>query len=255
MLDLYHAEPTGASARVLIALEEKGIEFRSHYVDMLAFEQYQPPLRQLEPSGEIPVLVREGTAYAGASPLCELLDEAFPDPPLMPADARGRWAVRVWQKYVDDLLAPAVGALAWNAYGARSMPPAARGALADAVERLAPADERPRWRAALAGYGEGLLTRARGRVEEAIGKVEAALADSAWLAGAAYSLADIAALAYFKYLPGLLPERVSESAAPRTLRWLRVLSERPAVRTALARGRAADPFTTAVPAPEEIRWG
>lgn len=255
MLDLFHAEPTGDSARVLIVLEEKGLEFRGHYVDVLALEQYRPPLVELAPGGEMPVLVRDGVASTGASAVCELLEEAFPERPLMPTGARERWCVRVWQKHVDDLLASAVTELAWQAYGGRSLPPPARAECEASLERIVPAEERPRWLAALAGYGEEQLARAHARVEETVVKVEAALAGSEWLAGPMFSLADVAVFAYFNYLPALGSARLNESEAPRALAWLRAISERPAVRTALARGRAADPFTTATPAPEQIRWG
>src|SRR6185437_13757634 len=108
MLGLFHAEPTGDAARVLIVLEEKGLEFRGHYVDVLALEQYRPPLVELAPGGDLPVLVRDGVASACASAVCELLEEAYPERPLMPAGARERWCMRVWQKHVDDIFASAV---------------------------------------------------------------------------------------------------------------------------------------------------
>lgn len=254
MLDLYHAEPNGASARVLIALLEKGLEFAGHYVDVLALEQYRPPVSELSPDGEVPALVHGGEAYTGASAICELLEEEFPQRPLMPSDARARWQVRVWQKSVDDGFAASVCELAWEAFGATSLGPG-RSVLADAVERIVPQDERQRWRDALSGYGSEQLARARGRAASAVDRIETALAGSAWLAGAAYSLADIAVFAYFKYLPVLCAETVNESATPRSLEWLRAVSDRPAVRAALGRGRAADPFAAASPAPEQIRWG
>ena len=255
MLELFYAEPTGDSARVLIALEEKALEFRGHYVDVLALEQYRPPIVELAPGGDIPVLVHDGVASNGASAVCELLEEAYPERPLMPAGVRERWCVRVWQKHVDDILASAVSELAWQAYGERSLPRSARAELEGALERIVPVEERPRWRTALAGYGEEQLARARERVEATVVRIEAALADAEWLAGPMFSLADIAVFAYFKYLPALCGARVSESEAPRALAWLRAVSERPAVRAALAHGRSEDPFSTATPAPEQIRWG
>jgi len=255
MLELFHAEPTGDSARVLIVLEEKALEFRGHYVDVLALEQYHPPLVELAPRGDIPVLVRDGAASVGASAVCELLEEAYPERPLMPTGARERWCVRAWQKHVDDILASAVSELAWQAYAERSLPPPARAELERTLERIVPTEERARWRTALAGYGEEQLARADARVEETVARVEAALEQADWLAGPAFSLADVAVFAYFKYLPALDAARLSESEAPRALAWLRAISERPAVRAALARGRAKDPFTTATPAPEQIRWG
>jgi glutathione S-transferase len=41
-------------------------------------------------------VIRESTV------ICEYLDEAFPEPPLRPADALGRAAMRVWTKAVDE---------------------------------------------------------------------------------------------------------------------------------------------------------
>ena len=173
----------------------------------------------------------------------------------MPPGARVRWCVRVWQKQVDDALAPAVGALAWQAYAERSLTPQARAELEQTLEPIVPPDERPRWRAALAGYSAEALARAAAHVEVAVENIEAALGTHSWLAGEAYSLADVAVFAYLKYLPALDAARLTETRTPRTLAWLRAISERPAVRAALARGRAADPFTTATPAREWIRWG
>jgi len=255
MLDVYHAEPTGASARVLIVLEEKALEFRSHYVDVLALEHCRAPVAELAPGEDLPVLVRGGVASAGVSAVCELLDEAYPERPLMPKGARDRWCARVWQKHVDDVIAPAVSGLAWQAYRERFLQSVTRDELERAVERIEALEERVRWRAALGGYGEEQLARADARVEESLLRVETILSANEWLAGPLFSLADIAVFAYFKYLSGLCGARLSESRTPRTLTWLRAVSQRSPVRAALARGRAHDPFTTATPAPEPIRWG
>ena len=81
MLQLYHWEPNGACARVMIALKEKVLEFESRYVDLLAFEQHSPAFLALSGTGETPVLVRDGEAFTESSYVCEHLDEAFPDPP------------------------------------------------------------------------------------------------------------------------------------------------------------------------------
>ena len=105
MLELYHWEPNGASARVLIALKEKGVAFESRYVDVLAFEQLTPAFLAMNEMGQTPVLVRDGgEAMNESSYVCEYLDEAFPDRPLMAGDAAVRHKIRTWQKYVDDHL-------------------------------------------------------------------------------------------------------------------------------------------------------
>src|SRR6185503_10486301 len=121
MLELHHAEPNAASARVLIALKEKGLEFQSRYLDLLAFEQHAPEFLALNPAGQVPVLVHDGEAFTESSFICEYLDEAFPGPSLLPEKPIDRWAARAWQKYVDDYLAAAVSDLAWAALGRKAL--------------------------------------------------------------------------------------------------------------------------------------
>ncbi len=255
MLDLYHWEPSGASARVMICLDEKGIEYSSHYVDVLAFEQLRPDLLKLSEAGEVPILAHDGAAYTEASYICEYLDEAFAEWPLMPPDARGRWQVRVWQKYVDDGLSASVSELAWHAYGARALGAHAPRELSAAIERIPVQEKREVWKAAVAGLGKEQLARATERIEAAVKNVESTLARSQWLAGSAYSLADIALFSYFNYLPTLCSNLVNDAATQRTMSWLRAVAARPGVRAALARGRARDPYVIAAPGPEQIRWG
>ncbi|MGH8149324.1 MAG: glutathione S-transferase family protein [Steroidobacteraceae bacterium] len=254
MLEVYHWEPNGASGRVLVALAEKRVDFASHYVDLLALEQYEPRFLELSATAEIPLLVLDGAVYGGASELCELLEEIFPQPPLMPAEPRGRWEVRTWQKLVDDGLAASVSELAWQRYGLHGTSAFAPPGLA-AAGRIPLPEQREAWQAALGGYAESRLGEARERVEAAVRKVESSLARSRWLAGPSFSLADVAVFASFNYLPRLCSAVINDAAAPRTLAWLRAVAARPAVHGALARGRAADPYAVAAPGPEQIRWG
>jgi glutathione S-transferase len=254
MLQLYHWEPNGACARVMIALKEKGLEFESRYVDLLAFEQHSPAFLALSGTGETPVLVRDGEAFTESSYVCEHLDEAFPDPPLMPSDPYGRWRARGWQKYVDDYLAAAVADLAWAAFGAGAL----QGRDIDPgriLARVPTHERRAVWAEALAGYDEARLDRARGRVRLAVEKIEAELERGDWLAGAAFSLADIAVFAYLNYLPRLTPAVLDPGAAPRTAAWLERVSGRPGVKAALAMARTPDPYAAAAPGPEHVRWG
>ena len=133
MLELYHWEPNAASARVMITLKEKGLDFQSRYVDVLGFEQHAPEFLKLNETGETPVLTHDGEPFIESSFICEYLNEAFPGAALMPADPYARWQARTWQKYVDDHLAAAVSDLsrassagAPSAFHARSLTAAAR---------------------------------------------------------------------------------------------------------------------------------
>jgi glutathione S-transferase len=249
MLQLYHWEPNAACARVMIALAEKGLDYQSRYVDVLAFEQHRPGFLELNATGETPVLVADGEAFTESSYICEYLDEAFPASPLMPKDALSRWKARAWQKYVDDHLAAYVIDLAWQAYGAKG------GNYETVASRVPVRERRDVWLRLAKGLESDQLERARERIGQCVHKMEQDLAAGPWLAGQSYSLADIAVYSYAAYLPKPAPELVSANAAPRTADWLRRMGERPAVKAALAAGRATDPFAAAAPGPEHVRWG
>ncbi|MEI9964741.1 MAG: glutathione S-transferase N-terminal domain-containing protein [Caulobacteraceae bacterium] len=63
MLELYHYEPNTFSLKALIGLNEKGVDYTSHYVDWVGLEQLGPggPELNLEaehnPEIEGPLLV------------------------------------------------------------------------------------------------------------------------------------------------------------------------------------------------------
>jgi glutathione S-transferase/GST-like protein len=249
MMHLYHWEPNAACARVLIALTEKGLEFQSHYVDVLAFEQHRPEFLKLNAMGETPVLVQGDEAFTESSYICEYLDELEPERPLMPKAPLARWKARAWQKYVDDYLAASISDLAWAAYGQKG------GNFEAVAERVPVKERRDVWTRLAKGLGEDDLDKARERVRLCVEKMEADLAAGPWLAGDDYSLADIAVYAYAAYLPKLTPELVDAAAAPRSADWLKRMGERPAVRAAMGMGRTRDPFATAAPGPEHVRWG
>ena len=248
MIELYHWEPNAASARVLIALGEKGIEFESRYVDMLAFEQFAPAFLALNEAGQAPVLVHRGEAFTEASFICEYLDEAFPGPALLPEAPLDRWAARAWQKEVDDYLAAAVSDLAWAALGE----PKLKGAELEAAVAAVPGKaRRDQWQAAVRGRDAEALDKARERIRLIARKAEADLQGRDWLAPGGFSLADIAVYPYLNYLPRLAPELLGE----RTAAWLERTSARPSVRAAEAISQTGDPYGVAAPGPEHIRWG
>ena len=248
MIELYHWEPNAASARVLIALKEKGLEFQSRYVDLEAFEQFAPEFLALNEAGQAPVLVRDGEAFTEASFICEYLDEAFPDNPLMPGAPLDRWTARAWQKEVDDYLAAAVSDLAWAALSA----PKLKGAELEAAVAAIPGKaRRDQWQAAVRGLDAGELDKASERIRLIARKVEADLQDRDWLVPGGFSLADIAVYPYLNYLPRIAPDVLGQRAAA----WLGRMSARPTVVAGEAMSRTGDPYGVAAPGPEHIRWG
>ena len=255
MLELYHWEPNGASGRVLIALKEKGLDFESRYVDVLAFEQHRPDFLALNETGATPVLMRDGDAFNESSFICEYLDEAYPEVPLLPKAPIDRWAARTWQKYVDDYLAAAVSDLAWAALGLPALKRRDAARTRTAVARIPSKERRDRWQAAIAGFNAEMLEKSRERVRLTVEKIEHDLQDRDWLAPGGFSLADIAVYPYANYLPRITPELVNAAAAPKTKAWLKRMSARPGVKATEALSRTGDAYGIAAPGPEHVRWG
>jgi maleylacetoacetate isomerase len=102
-----------ASFRVRIALNLKSIPVDVEFVDLDADAHRADDYRRLNPQMALPALVEDdGTVLVQSLAIIEYLDEKYPDPPLLPADARGRARVRALALMVacegHPLLAPRV---------------------------------------------------------------------------------------------------------------------------------------------------
>jgi glutathione S-transferase len=124
------------------------------------------------------------------------------------------------------------------------------------IARIEPIERRARWQAVVDGdCSETDFASLRRRLAPPVRRVEAALQQSQWLAGAAYSIADIDAFAMLDPLTELAPEVVNERETPRVAEFLQRMHDRPAVRSALSRSRSGSPRSAFVPGAEGSRWG
>jgi maleylacetoacetate isomerase/maleylpyruvate isomerase len=97
--ELYSFWRTSATYRVRVAFNLKGVKPRERNVNVDAGEQLAPEFLKINPLGAIPALL-DHHGGPNAAPLTqslailEFLDEIYPTPALLPADARGRARVR-----------------------------------------------------------------------------------------------------------------------------------------------------------------
>lgn len=85
---------SSAAYRVRLALALKGLPYRDVPHDLRIGEQRDAAYRALQPQGLVPVLEGPDGALIQSPAILEWLDERYPDPPLLPADAAGRAVVR-----------------------------------------------------------------------------------------------------------------------------------------------------------------
>ncbi len=96
-MKLYSYWRSSAAYRVRIALNLKGLEYDSQYVNMLrdGGEQLKTAYREINPQQLVPALECEDGTLTQSMAIIEYLDEQYPaSPALLPADNAGRARVR-----------------------------------------------------------------------------------------------------------------------------------------------------------------
>ncbi len=237
MLELYHHGSSACAAKVRFALAEKRLEWASRYVDILKGEQFAPEFLKINPKAVVPVLVHDGRVIRESTVICEYADEVFPDHRIYPVDAYQRAQVRVWTKAVDEELHPACSTITYVVSHRHTILRNGSGSFDDFLKQ---------------GEGEGRAARERkwrwiqdgldapGAAEQIrlydgyLRKMNATLAHSEWLAGEAFSMADIALAPYLNRLAALSMNGVWEGGRyPAVERWFDSIRARPTFGSAL----------------------
>jgi glutathione S-transferase len=196
MLELYHNAVSTCSQKVRLVLDAKGLDYTSHEIDLVGGGQHDPDYVKLNPNHVVPTLVDDGRVFIESTLINEYVDEAYPEPPLRPSDPAGRHGVRLWTKKIDGLH-PQCGVITF-AIGPRTIllqqPEAVRekniASIPDPAQRARRRSvidhgvEAPEFVGALHAHLDFLDT------------MDGSLAESPWLSGEHFGLADAAALPY-----------------------------------------------------------
>lgn len=261
MLELYTSEPNTFFLKPLIALAEKQAVYTAHVFDAAALQQFDAAFPtdlesslQLEREG--PLLIHDGIVISSSFFMLEYLSEALPGASLMPADAYEAYRARAWGQFVGAHLGSIVPVLGCAKYLAPQLATLDRAQLELRIAAIEPAERRVGWLATLNGtYSEAYLESTRERLSMPIARIENALGRAPWLAGDAFSIADIDAYAMLCVLPDLAPAKVNPTATPRIADYLTRIARRDSVRTALRTARTGHPEHQFVPGLEASRWG
>ena len=232
MLDLYHYKNSVCAQKVRMTLFEKGLDWQSHEVNLFASEQYDPAYLKLNPKGYVPTLIADGKAVRESTLICEYLDEAFPSPPLSPADPADRAQMRLWGKAVDEGLFEGVVVLSFSAMFRDRMKQQSPEERERRYRNVGDPARRDRFKSAFEdGVESPYVFRGIAAYEIAFKEMEDTLTgDSDWLVGDMFSLAEVDLAPFFARLDYLTLLDLWLDRRPAVRAWWDRVQERPSYR-------------------------
>jgi len=197
MIDLY-SWPTPNGHKIHIMLEEVGLPYKVHGIDIGAGAQFEPAFLKISPNNRIPAIVdNDGpggkpiSVFESGAILIYLAEKTGK---LMPKDPRGRYAVLEWLMFQMGGIGPMFGqANHFRAYAPEKIPYA--------------------------------IDRYTNEAKRLYGVLDRRLADHDYVAGD-YSIADIAIFPWMRYGDR---RGVNVDEFPNVKRWFEAINGRPAV--------------------------
>ncbi len=114
MIKLYHNDMSTCAQKVRFVLATKGLDWEGKLLDLRRGDQQQPDFLKINPKGLVPALVHNDHVIVESNVIVDYLNEAFPEPPLLPDAPIDRAKVRWWIKRLDDGLHLDVAALSFG---------------------------------------------------------------------------------------------------------------------------------------------
>jgi glutathione S-transferase len=232
MLVLHNYWSSVCSQKVRLCLAEKHLPYENLHVDLFTFEQWDPGYVRLNPNGVVPALVHDGRIIIESNVIIEYLEDVFPAIRLRPEDAFAAAQMRIWMFNAEEIAHPQVNTASHNPRHAARL--AKKGYTPEELRAIAARCPNPMLAARflhrqMRGVTAAEEEAAYVALDYLLDRMEAALLAGPWLAGDAYSLADIAMAPYINRIEVLKrPEMVGAARRPRIAEWWRRVQARPA---------------------------
>lgn len=236
-LVLYHHGSSVCAAKVRFALEEKQLDWEGVYIDILKGEQFNPDYLAINPKAVVPALLHNDEVITESTIICEYLEESFIEHPIYPTSPLERAQVRLWTKAVDEELHPACSALTYVVSHRHTLLRNGVGSFEEFLEAGGSEGKAARslkWQWIQQGLSApGVEDKIRLYLSY-LKKMETALADSDWLTGQQFTMADIAMAPYLNRLAALAMDEIWKNGLmPNVERWFDQIQQRPTFISAL----------------------
>jgi glutathione S-transferase len=240
MITLYHYWDSFCSFKVRLCLEEKGLDWTSHNINLMRFENLTADYLAVNGEGLVPTLIHDGETITESTIINEYLDGCFPDIPLRPANQVALARMRYWVGIEEEQLFKSVRPASVNLimkkiiqkYSDEQMDNfLALHPKQHAIGRLKKIFSDP--------VDLGVVEKSKKALRRAFESMNDELKDRPWLAGDSYSLADIAAAPVIDRVEVLDLTDVWDGLSA-LLDWIDRLTGRPAYSRAKPKERMLD---------------
>ncbi len=189
-------------------MAEKGVDYENIQVDIIKGDNLNESFLSINPRGLLPTLVLDdGTVIDETVAICRYIEEMHPEPALLGTDAISKANIEARQRHMEfDGLLAAADAFRNSFPGFSSRGLAGNAGSVDAIPALA-----ERGKNAMLRFYESL---------------NAALDDSAFVAGETFSIADITALCTIDFAAGAARVPIPDQCS-NVQRWHADVSSRP----------------------------
>ncbi|MBT7752526.1 MAG: glutathione S-transferase family protein [Porticoccaceae bacterium] len=102
-INLFHYSQSNCAMRIRIALEEKGLLWNSHYINLDTQDNLTDEYFRIHPHGLVPSLVHDGEIVYESSDILRYLEEKYPEPSLIPDNPEQRAEMEEWLDLTRDL--------------------------------------------------------------------------------------------------------------------------------------------------------
>jgi glutathione S-transferase len=243
---LYHGGAAANSLKALLPLFEKKVEFKSHLMALINFEQHEPWFVKINPRGQVPVLVHGDYVLDESTLINEYVDDTFPGMPLKPSDAYGRHQMRIWTKFVDEYFCPALSFLGWHAMIKNAVAHLSKEEFEAKVARIPLKEQQDKWReSASQQWTPEQLADWRRKVQVSVQRIEKGMLGP-WMMGEQFTLADVSCFSMLINMPVRYADIVNEKDSPRVIAWYNRMLDRDSVKQALAIGHPGAKFVDGV---------
>ena len=107
-LHLYHAHRSNCSGRVRLLLEEKGLAWVSHHIQLAKRENVTEDYFGINPKGVVPSLIHDGKVVTESNDILAYLEEAYPDPGFRAVSDQFQPEIDQWLKLSGDTHMPGI---------------------------------------------------------------------------------------------------------------------------------------------------